>query len=361
MPTFTPRPAPTPELQRGRMRVVALSLPERLRRAWASVLLGLCGVRCGPRTARWLAAVSASPSSTGATADSGRRRLDEAGRTLALQATRASVGPRHAAQAALLPTLTQRAADAAAERARLEALLPVDALPEPTGVLVRALIAASLIGEGWLLYESLALVMTSSPVGVLISSLVAAPLAAVLMDRAGALVRGSVRRGRIGRTELALLGVLLACPAALGVGVALSRSAEATGGRLAALWVSAGLQAVLLTVPFVAGYNSAVPGLRAARRRQTRAAAALHRVQANLAAADAERAAADAEADQQRRTAIAAYDHWLRVYGVPADGADGRGDDRADNSATYDRSWHRARTEHGEIADAEWSLVPSAR
>lgn len=355
-----------------------LSWTLRLHRAWASAALATFGVGCGTRTARWLAILSACESghpghavANDGQSERARRRLDEAGRAEVL---RVLSDPRtlqeEAKLQACLQSARQRAGAAEAEALRLEALLPAGALPEPTGFGIRCLIAVSLLAEGWLSFESLSLVMVDNPLGLLISAVVAAPLAAVLLDRAGKLCRGCVWRGRVAGHEIALLLGLLACPAALGIGITLSRVLNVATGHAAALWVSAGLQAVLLALPFVCGYNGAdpVPGLRVARRRHARASAALHRLQGTVAHAHAERNAAAAHVDQQLHTAHAAFDHWLGVYGAQTTGGDSRNRNatrwrNVDDDAPEAARAHRTAPAPGSQvdADARWALVRTAQ
>lgn len=278
------------------------SLSLRLRSAVATLGLTLLGVRGTARSARWLATRAAygatlAPLRSPELIATGRDRLAAAtdGGLARHRATYAAA-PERARLRALLPTLAQTAQDAADQVTRLEAQIPPGATEEPAGLLLRMLLTAALVTEGLVCYLSLgATPLADSPVVLLASALTATALAAALLHKSGVLTRRSVWQRRLSPTDTVAIALGVLVPVALGVGLVLSRVDAVTSGRTAALWTSGGLQGVLLTLPFVAGYLHAVPvgGLASARRRRAAAIRAHDRVAADLQRLEADAAAGE--------------------------------------------------------------------
>ncbi|MCZ8203400.1 MAG: hypothetical protein O9271_02200 [Gemmatimonas sp.] len=236
------------------------------------------GLRPTPRRARWLATVTAHAAARQegtAVAEPARRRLASVtdGALLSHRAGRES-SPRIPRLRAALPTLAQRAQDAAAQVTRLEAMVPPGAVEEAPSWVLRLLLVAALIAEAFLVFGSLgATSLSETPIALFCSSLAAAPIAAALLSRAGSTVRRAVVwRRRWEASDAALVLLALGVAIVLGVGLTLSRVADVQEGRTAALLTSAGLQAVILTLPLIDGYlhASPVPGLPKARRLRDR-------------------------------------------------------------------------------------------
>jgi hypothetical protein len=244
-------------------------------RAWfAGALLAIVGLRPSPRRARWLATVTAHAAARQgegtAVAEPARRRLASVtdGALLSHRAGRES-SPRIPRLRAALPTLAQRAQDAAAQVTRLEAMVPPGAVEEAPSWVLRLLLAFGLIAESWITYGSLgATALAETPIALLCSSLAAAPIAAALLSRAGGTIRRSVWRRRLEISDTVLVLLALGVASLLGVGLTLSRVAEVQEHRGAMIALNAGLQAVIMALPLWVGYESAppTPGLPKARR-----------------------------------------------------------------------------------------------
>jgi hypothetical protein len=216
--------------------------------------------------------------------------------------------------------LREALAQAQEETSRLEASLPGGAIPERPGVAVAALLGVAMIAEGWLTYTALAQVAPEQTVPLLLSSIVAAPLAALLAHRAGAMARRCAWAGRLRWFDAGAIAASAAGPMVLGLGIVASRvhgiPAHDQRGLLAAIAVGAGLQACLLGVPAISGWLGAdpVPGLSTARRRAGQLTASLARAVRTLQ----ERAEADrrnaARLDARLAESLAALEYWVAVY-----------------------------------------------
>jgi len=248
-------------------------------------------------------------------ADTARRRLVSLtdGEHVLHRASRES-SPLISRARAALPTLTQRAHEAADALTRLESQVPADSVEETPSVVIRALLVAGLLAESLILYASLgATALGDSPAILLVSSLTLAPMAAALLSRAGVVIRRGLWQRRIAWTDGVLVVLSLCVAFALGIGLTLSRVGELTIGRHAALLTSAGLQAVILILPLVDGYlhASPVPGLRSARRSRDRAVGAHDAHAAELARLEAEHLEREVELFANAESSLAEFDSTL--------------------------------------------------
>lgn len=246
----------------------------RLRAGIASILLSVFGLQPSARRARWLATVTslaaARQPNDAAVADAARRRLASLtdGALMRHRASRETLTAITQARAAL-PTLAQRAQDAADAATRLEVMVPPGVVEESPSWVLRGLLVAGLLAESLVVYASVgATPLADSPLVLAATCLTLPTLAAALLSRSGALVRRSANRRHVEFTDGAFVALSLLVAVVLGVGLTLSRVGEITTGRTAALLTSAGLQAVILLLPLLDGYlhASPVPGLRQARR-----------------------------------------------------------------------------------------------
>jgi hypothetical protein len=302
--------------------VPRISFPVRVRAAWARICLATRGVRLSAASGRRLAAVlavtqeSARPAATEAARDQIRHRRAHEGAT-GVSGLSEWVRARTVAR---VDHLREALAQAQEETSRLEASLPGGAIPERPGVAVAALLGVAMIAEGWLTYTALAQVAPEQTVPLLLSSIVAAPLAALLAHRAGAMARRCAWAGRLRWFDAGAIAASAAGPMVLGLGIVASRvhgiPAHDQRGLLAAIAVGAGLQACLLGVPAISGWLGAdpVPGLSTARRRAGQLTASLARAVRTLQ----ERAEADrrnaARLDARLAESLAALEYWVAVY-----------------------------------------------
>ncbi len=310
-------PLPYPELPVSRF-----PLPVRARAAWARICLATRGVRLSAASGRRLAAVlaltpeSARPAATDAARDQLRHRRANEGAT-SVSGLSEWVRARTVAR---VDHLREALAQAHAESSRLEASLPGGAIPERPGAAVAALLGVALIAEGWLTYTALAKVAPEQTVPLLLSSIVAAPLAALLAHRAGAMDRRCAWAGRLRWFDAGAIAASASGPLVLGLGIVASRvhgiPVHDQRGLLAAIAVGAGLQACLLGVPAMSGWLGAdpVPGLSAARRRAVQLTASLARAVRTLQ----ERVEADrrnaARLDARLAESLSALEYWAAVY-----------------------------------------------
>lgn len=302
--------------------VPRVSFPVRARAAWARICLATRGVRLSAASGRRLAAVltvapeSARPAATEAARDQLRHRRAHEGAT----GVRSLSEWVRARTVARVDHHREALARAQAEMSRLEALLPGGAIPERPGVAVAATMGVALIAEGWLTYTALAQVAPEQTVPLLLSSIVAAPLAALLAHRAGAMARRCAWACRLRWFDAGAIAASATGPMVLGLGIVASRVHGIPVGDqrslLAAIAVGAGLQACLLGVPVISGWLGAdpVPGLSAARRRAGQLTASLARAVRTLQ----ERAEADrrnaARLDARLAESLAALGYWAAVY-----------------------------------------------
>lgn len=150
-----------------------------IRACYSGALLEVFGLRPTPRRSRWLANVTVHAAAQEGTAvvEPARRRLISVtdGALVAHRASR-ETNPRIPCLRAAIPTLAQRAQDAAAQVTRLEALVPPGAVEEAPSWVLRLLLAVGLIAESWITYGSLgATPLAETPIALLCSSLAAAP------------------------------------------------------------------------------------------------------------------------------------------------------------------------------------------
>ncbi len=246
----------------------------RLRAGIASALLSAFGLKSTARRARWLATVTAHAAARqpndNAVADAARRRLASLtdGALMRHRASRETLPAITQARAAI-PTMAQVAQEAVDAATRLEAMVPPGVVEESPSWVLRGLLVAGLLAESLVVYASVgATPLADSPLVLAATCLTLPTLAAAILSRSGAIARRSVWRQRICFADgaLVVLGLLVAIT--LGVGLTLSRVGDISTGRTAALLTSAGLQSVILLMPFIDGYlhASPVPGLRRARR-----------------------------------------------------------------------------------------------
>lgn len=309
--------------------MLAVSTPARRHspfavRAWfAGALLALFGLRPSPRRARWLATVTAHAAKDqgegAAIAEPARRRLASVTEG-ALESHRAAreSSPRITRLRADLPTLAQRAHDAAAQVTRLEAMVPPGAIEEAPSWVLRLLLTAGLISESWITFGSLgATALAETPIALLCSSLAAAPIAAALLSRAGVIIRRSVWRHSLAASDAALVLLAVGIAIVLGVGLTLSRIAGIQEGRTAALLTSAGLQSVILALPLIDGYlhASPVPGLPMARRLRDRAIRQHDAVGAELRRLEAAHAQQEVELLANAEATISEFERTLARLG----------------------------------------------
>lgn len=296
-------------------------------RSWfASTLLAVFGLRPTARRARWLATVTAHGATRHDAAqpvvESARRRLASVtdGALLSHRASRETT-PRIPRLRAVLPTLAQRAQDAAAQLTRLEAMVPPGAVEESPSWVLRLLLAAGLIAESWITYGSLgATPLAETPIALLCSSLAAAPIAAALLSRAGETIRRSVWKRSWVVTDAALVLLAFTVAVVLGAGLTFSRVADIHDGRTAALLTSAGLQAVILSLPLVCGYLNApaVAGLPKARRLRDRAIRQHDAAIAELRRMEAEHAQREVELLANAEATHAEFERTLLRFGGAA-------------------------------------------
>ena len=255
-------------------RLDAPPLLIRLRAGIASALLSAFGLKPTARRARWLATVTAHAAvrqpNENAVADAARRRLVSLtdGALMRHRASRETLTAITQARAAL-PTLAQRAQDAADAATRLEVMVPPGVVEESPSWVLRGLLVAGLLAESLVVYASVgATPLADSPLVLAATCLTLPTLAAAILSRSGAVIRRSVWRRRLDFADGGFVALGLITAVVLGVGLTLSRVGEITSGRTAALLTSAGLQAVILLLPLLDGYlhASSVPGLRRARR-----------------------------------------------------------------------------------------------
>ncbi|MBY0489933.1 MAG: hypothetical protein K2R93_08860 [Gemmatimonadaceae bacterium] len=289
-------------------------------------MIGLIGVRLNPSSARRLGAAlsTANPETVHHGIDAARGQLTGARKRLSLASEpghRAWMRARRIARADALQEVVRRAAD---ERCRLQAALPHHAIPDRESSAVGLLMAVALAAEGWLTYAALSATLPEQPVPLLLASLVAAPLAALLMHRAGTLARRATWSQALRWQDGLAIAVCLIGPSVLGVGIVLSRLGAIPDTRpdhrLATVAVGAGLQACLLGLPGILGWLSAdpVPGLSAAAAREARLTAQLARTVRQLQEDNERERRFEQQLDARLNESLSALDYWWSVYCPPA-------------------------------------------
>lgn len=293
----------------------------RLRAAWSRMVLTAIGIRATPRSGGRLAivtspaALSADPAIVEQVVRTARQRLSDpgaisVGRDRQDRADRRRVSELRAA----LPSLGQQMAVASARVTSLESQIPKGALPESPGILLHILLAGGLFAEGWLTYGALGF-LAENPFVLLISSCVAAPIAAALLAHAGVLIRRNVWQGRVVASDAAMIVLGIALPTVFGIGITLSRVVDVEAGRTAALWMSAGVQAVLLALPLVGAYRYAdpLPHLNSARKSRDRALKAHDQAAAELDRVVLESRLRAVAHDECLSRAKATFEHVLAI------------------------------------------------
>lgn len=293
----------------------------RVRSLWAASVLAITGVRPTSRSARRLA-ISTAPAALTGDAAAGDQVIARGRDRLASESTEASqrmrthdaARTRVAELQSTLPLLGQQLEESANQLARLEAACPRDATLEKPGIALRLLVVVALLAEGWLTYGALGF-LADNPIALLLSSCVAAPVAAALLGHAGVLIRRSFWYGRLAPTDAVAILLGIALPTIFGIGITLSRVVDVTTGRTAALWVSAGVQAIVLALPLVAAYRHAdpQPHLSDARRLRDRAVTAHSRALSQLRELELAALARDDAQQARRESVLATYDHTLSV------------------------------------------------
>ncbi|MBY0491915.1 MAG: hypothetical protein K2R93_18890 [Gemmatimonadaceae bacterium] len=217
-----------------------------------------------------------------------------------------------------MPTLAQRAQDATDAAFRLESLVPAGAVEEAPSWVLRCMLVVGLLAESLVSYGSLgATPLADSPLVLAASCLALPTLVAAILSRAGVVVRRSVWTGKIAVTDVLLVALALAVAVVLGVGLTLSRVGPMNEGRTAALWTSAGLQAVILLLPLVDGYlhASPVPGLRKARRLRDRTVQRHDAHKAELQRLEAEHAEREVELLANAEATHSEFERTLARFG----------------------------------------------
>jgi hypothetical protein len=200
-------------------------------------------------------------------------------------------------------------------------MVPHGAVEEPSSWVLRLLLSGGLLAESWITFGSLgATPLAETPIALLCSSLAAAPIAAALLSRAGETIRRSVWKRSLAVSDAALVLLAFTVAAVLGAGLTLSRVADIHDGRTAALLTSAGLQAVILSLPLVCGYLNApaVPGLPKARRLRDRAIRQHDAAIAELRRLEAEHAKREVELLANAEATHAEFERTLTRYGGAA-------------------------------------------
>jgi hypothetical protein len=177
------------------------------------------------------------------------------------------------------------------------------------------------ISESWITYGSLgATPLAETPIALLCSSLAVAPIAAALLSRAGGTIRRSFWRRKFEGADAALVLLALAVASLLGVGLTLSRVVEVQEHRGVMITLNAGLQAVIMALPFWMGYESAAPtpGLPKARSLRDRAIRQHDAAIAELRRLEAEHAQREVELLANAESTHAEFERTLTRFGGTA-------------------------------------------